>query len=81
METIHFLVCYDCFLVVCLDNRDNMSDERIEAVELGISDLSAEYGYLFCGDAENELEFSCSPCECCGSNLAGTRHELISLVK
>jgi len=49
---------------------------RMSEIEAGLERLSVS-GVLIIGEDENE--FSTSPCECCGCNLAGKRHEFFIL--
>lgn len=69
--------CVDCLMLVA---NGNVPDDRPE-----LSDDIATYlrlkpnQHLVCsGDSEYD-EFSWSRCECCGSNLGGSRHQLAVL--
>jgi hypothetical protein len=69
------MACQDCLLYVA--NGDEPDDRDIEA---DIQDyLGHASGLICCGDTENDNEFSWRVCECCGSHLGGSRHELIVL--
>ena len=66
------MACTDCLLYVA--NGDEPEDRDIE------NDIRTHpgvpSGYLSCGDSENDDEFSYARCECCGSKLGGSRHQL-----
>lgn len=71
-------VCVDCLFVIA--NNDWPEDEarRAEVAE-GIARWSEEGWELVCGDAENDHDFLWARCECCGSTLGGSRHEIGTL--
>lgn len=64
--------CQDCLFYVA--NGDLPDDSRdLEAdIQATVGEPS---GRLVCGDDDSE-EFSWSACECCGSQLGGSRHTL-----
>ena len=67
-----YRACLDCLLLVA--NGDG-TDEHAEAMTKRIGPLA----HLVCGDSDQDDEFSWAPCECCGSRLGGSRHQLIML--
>jgi len=78
-KAVHkILACTDCLLFIANgdipeDNGNDWSLDHIEAIW-----PSTQYD-LACGDSENDHDFSWSQCECCGSRLGGSRHELVAL--
>ena len=78
-ETIELMACQDClFYVANGDLPEDRDDDKFEA------DIQATVGYpsgmISCGDSDKDEEFSWSACECCGSTLGGSRHQLVCLV-
>jgi hypothetical protein len=59
-------------------NGDVPEDDNGELAQAIADNLGADARNLVCGDAEHD-EFSWRGCECCGSQLGGTRHQLIVL--
>lgn len=73
--TYELMACADCLMYVA--NGDEPDDRDIgKAIERHLGDPS---GHLCCGDSEKDDEFSWAQCECCGSNLGGSRHHLVML--
>ena len=73
--------CGDCFTYASGDlssfdyyYSEEEAEKRIERIEERTTELCEEHGYMTQGDS---LGFSNSSCRCCGSSLAGNRHELI----
>lgn len=67
------MACVDCLMFVA--NGDTPDTGDIESDirgNLGTDDMRN----LVCGDSEHDDEFSWSDCECCGSRLGGSRHQL-----
>jgi hypothetical protein len=68
------MACQDCLMYVANgdlpDYRDNLESD-IQG-HIGVPS-----GRLTCGDSDKDDEFSSSPCECCGSRLGGSRHQLV----
>ncbi len=59
-------VCVDCMLVIC---NGETSNEEFDPEEMDNRVLWTP------GDPQNDEEFSSRSCRCCGSHLAGSRHE------
>lgn len=69
--------CADCLFLVAngeTPEGDNGELETAMMANLGAQDVR----HLVCGSGEDN-EFSWSACECCGSRLGGSRHQLIVL--
>lgn len=73
--------CADCFIYASGDlssfdyyYNEEEAEKRIARIEECTAELCNEHGYMTTGDT---LGFSNSSCRCCGSSLAGDRHELI----
>ena len=73
--------CIDCYTYTSGDitsfdyhYTEKESDSILLHIEECIKDLCQEHGFIISG---NDLGFSYSSCECCGSPLGGDRHELI----
>ena len=74
-------VCEDCQSVIGSGDRSGLdywyspeeAENRAREIDAGIEAFAP--AYLFMSDGYDE--FSRSPCECCGSTEAGTRHEAI----
>ena len=77
-------VCSDCFLPIAngdftdLDYHYSTGEAKKRRREIiaSMKELSAN-GYLTPGD--DTIEFSCAICDCCGSRLAGKRHQVLSI--
>lgn len=73
-----FMVCIDCIMAIVNDDYTGLdyhyseqeSNQRMKAIQDGISNTE---GQIVTGDELNDT-FSHKPCDCCGSNLAGTRY-------
>ena len=77
MNTVELSACFDCLLFVANDEiPDHNEDLSIDIEENWPSDQ----WYICVGsdDTENNTEFSWAPCDCCGSRLGGSRHELVA---
>jgi hypothetical protein len=81
MEIIdeRFMVCTDCISIIANDDASSFdyyygdkADEREAEVRKAINETE---GHIVPGDSENDQEFSWNPCDCCGSNLAGSRFQ------
>lgn len=72
------MACGDCLMYVA--NGDLPEDDNGELQAAIDANLTpAEQRHLCCGDSEQDNEFSWSACQCCGSSLGGSRHQLIVL--
>ncbi len=77
-------VCPDCWSWLIngdatgLDHhyRGHEADVRLVQIQEGEADLMRTYGSLHMGCALWDDEFSSTPCDCCGSRLAGERHHM-----
>lgn len=84
-ETISSFVCGDCLMAIANGDYTGLdyyyspdeADLRVEEINAGISRLSEENGYIMTGDGENDLTLSYKPCDCCGADLDGERHEVL----
>lgn len=67
--------CADCLFLVANgelpEDRDDLQEDIM--AHLGAEDCAN----LCCGDSDKDDEFSYLGCECCGSTLGGSRHQLI----
>jgi hypothetical protein len=68
--------CVDCLMLVANGDASGMDDETEARCTKGIESYD---GYLVCNDHDDDKEFSSSPCDVCGSHLAGSRHHLAAL--
>jgi hypothetical protein len=70
------MVCIDCLLAVANNDTTGIgSEEREREVLAGV----ARIGIAAVGDYENDETFSKDACECCGTRLHGSRHEVLVL--
>jgi hypothetical protein len=66
-------VCVDCLMVIANDDATGIEDDdRAEAVRRAV--YGTEGYWVADSTEETDLEFSWSPCDCCGSSLGGSRH-------
>ena len=73
-------VCRDCLFFIAYDEApDHMDVEEFEGWLYKISRRSSSLQTLI-ADGE-ELGFSQSPCECCGSKLHGERYSMVVLTQ
>ena len=87
MEIDEIKVCSYCAMIALYDDASgldyDLSEEeasaRYDDILNGLSELESD-GYLTLGNSDNDEEFSTTPCEICGCNLAGERFSL-NLVK
>lgn len=76
-------VCEDCFTVIGSEDLTSFDywyspDESARRVEKVTKAVASMPGYLYAGDPDEDIEFSCTPCECCGNSEAGAhRHCLM----
>jgi hypothetical protein len=78
-EQIDLMACQDCLLYVA--NGDIPEDRDADEFEADIeATVGHPSGMISCGDSDLDDEFSWSACECCGSRLGGSRHQLVCLV-
>lgn len=80
----HFMVCNECYMAIANDDftgLDAYMDEDESAVrEAEIRDsIDSVKGTIAAGDSEKDEEFSMVACECCLTNVAGTRHHCVVL--
>lgn len=66
--------CQDCLFYVA--NGDEPDDGRDIEADIQAT-LGHASGLLCCGDSDQDDEFSWSSCQCCGSTLGGSRHQII----
>lgn len=68
------MACQDCLTLVAngepADGRPGLEAEIAAHLEL------EPLQHLICGESDHDEEFSWQPCECCGSKLGGSRHQL-----
>ena len=85
-----YSVCVDCYLLEATGDPSHFdgaytgedADRRLEECSEGMDRILEFYSpdrdaYLATGDDLDE--FASTPCECCGSRLAGSRHALLVL--
>ncbi len=76
------MCCTDCILL--LANGECGDNAETEAVQACIAAFrpGVRSEYLVCTSTEEtDVEFSWSPCECCGSRLGGSRHSFARLAE
>ena len=79
-KAVHkMMACTDCLMWVA-NGDEPEGDTEWNAYKIDAIWPPKQFD-LACGDTENDHDFSWSPCECCGSRLGGSRHELIALEK
>lgn len=81
-----YMVCHDCLFVALYGNEhwdvlisslgEEVGTKRYEEISHSLESLGES---VHAGDPENDETFSWSPCECCGSTLGGSRHELVDI--
>jgi hypothetical protein len=76
METTDLQVCHDCIMYIANgdlpdDNPANWQPEQVDRAWQGYQ--------LALGDSDKDDEFSWSPCEGCGSRLAGNRFHCVAI--
>ena len=72
--------CADCLMAACNGDYSSFDDAQIEAAKKGLKRLGPYVVPAFDSETgEGITEFSRSPCDCCGSDLAGSRHEFAVL--
>lgn len=75
-----FMVCSDCLMVIANGDYSGLAidpsteDQRTKEINDGLDSIE---GYVDCGDSDKDREFSSRPCDCCGSQLAGSRHHCL----
>jgi hypothetical protein len=85
IHTDTFSVCEDCFMLEATGDATSFdyhyegaeADRRLKECEDGMVGLTRDGGHLSAGEQTDG--FSRSPCECCGSPLAGARYSLYLL--
>ena len=79
----HYLLCASRHTVSLAAGRSfgRLTPQRIEPMTNTPTDTlqANDQVYLYAGDRERDHEFSWSSCDCCGSNLGGTRHHVVGL--
>ena len=70
--------CTDCLMYVSDGTLPENDTGQLEEAIGEHLDLSV-HQHLYVGDTDQDDEFSWSACECCGSKLGGTRHQLVLL--
>lgn len=66
------MACADCLFY--LANGDETEGRDMEAAIQ--AHLGVPSGGLHCGSSDEDDTFSWRPCECCGSQLGGSRHQV-----
>ena len=70
MDDNYGYICTDCAMWQTNADSSGIPEELIELIT-----SIEEHWAIDCGeDGEYCIEFSKSPCDCCGSRLAGSRH-------
>lgn len=70
-------VCVDCLVHVANGDLPEDHDEQ-QRITDGVLAWWHDGFELAAGDAENDQDFSWARCECCGSTLGGSRHEVVA---
>lgn len=65
--------CEDCLIAIANADFTGLDDARAEEVQAGME----RRNWLLIGDTANDDEFSSTPCDVCGTRLAGARHEVL----
>lgn len=80
MMSEHWL-CDDCLMVACNGDTSGIkSEERTREVEDGVASLGPHLSANFDADSGDGIEeFDRSPCDACGTHLAGSRHRFAIL--
>jgi hypothetical protein len=75
MATLQYtmMACQDCLVFIANGDEPEDSDWCAELIS---AHIGRDSGFVCCGDSDQDDEFSWSPCECCGSQLGGSRHQL-----
>ena len=79
------MVCQDCLEATLSESFGDyiqyyeISDQQVEAL-ISASEKMTEGFDVFIDNPDGFVEFSKNPCQCCGSKLHGSRHQ-IDLVK
>lgn len=77
-------VCCDCLMVIANGDYSSLAmypeteDKRRDEIDAGLDRL-AKIGHVTCGDSVNDDLFNHHACECCESELAGSRHQCVIL--
>ena len=82
-----FFVCSDCIMMIAngdssqldLYYKPDEADRRREDIFAGLRRMADGGGYICVGDSERDIEFSTRDCDCCGSNLHGSRCHCVVL--
>lgn len=72
------MACTDCMLYVANGDLPEDDTGQLEEAIGEWLDLSV-HQHLVCGDSDKDEDFSWHQCECCGSKLGGSRHQLVLL--
>jgi hypothetical protein len=75
------LLCDDCHIAAVNGDVSGVSTQaQIDATESGLSRLGAHLVSSYDSESGRGVhEFTRLPCDCCGSKLAGARHEFAIL--
>ena len=65
--------CADCYIAVANADYTGMDDDTAERVAAAVAALPP-----FATVGDDITDFGTSPCEVCGSRLAGSRHEVFA---
>lgn len=73
-----YTMCSDCALIVANDDDSGMPPETVEAHRAAMAEILADMsegrgGISWVVDPEDHDTFSVSPCDACGTSLAGDR--------
>lgn len=78
----NFMVCSECIQAIANDDYSGLdyhydresADNRASHIRNGIMHAG---GNICIGDSDKDEEFSTSSCDCCGGQLAGSRHHCV----
>lgn len=77
-QIITFTACIDClhFIEFGITADPDATVEQFNAHAELIEQRFPGQRLWYDGSEESEIDFSWSPCECCGSTLGGSRHRM-----
>lgn len=80
-----FMVCGDCLPVIVNGDYSHLdyhyseeeAEEKMKEIDQGIAAAVEGGRWISSGDTNEDVEFSRSPCHCCGDRLAGSRYHFV----
>jgi len=82
-----FMVCVDCAMFIANDDLSGLdyhflsdeSEQREIAIRNGVQYQNDQDNHIVMGNSDDDIEFSKSPCNCCGDHLHGYRYHAVLL--